>query len=200
MCLDVGQVMKKQLSALICLVSILVPHLAAGTLIFSSGIASGGGAPQLVAFSIYLPGAPANNFTAEIGFKFVCTANRTITQLGRWKIAGNSQVHTNTIRDSGGALLGSVAVDMSTATAGQFNFATLGSPIAVTAGNTYYVMTTEINGGDQWYNDNVGQTGSVSTDFTAMESSFTSGYYDGSLHAVNASSIYGPTNFKFTNP
>ena len=50
---------------------------------------------------------------------------------------------------SGGG--GSVNITLPSGTAGQFAFAPLASPVTLDANASYYLMSAEINGGDQFY-------------------------------------------------
>jgi hypothetical protein len=48
---------------------------------------------------------------------------------------------------------GSVSINMSSGTAGQYVYGTLASPVTLAANTSYYVISQEVSGGDQWYND-----------------------------------------------
>lgn len=155
----------------------------------------------MVAMSAYSPGSALNNFTGGVGFKFLCTAPLTVTSLGRWKIAGNSQTHTVRIRNSSGTSVASVSVDLSGGSAGAFNYADLLTPYVLTPGQTYYILSDETNGGDQWYNDTGGGVSvTYSDEFKSLLGlSRNSAYYDGTVN-TGTGLTYGPTNFKFTCP
>src|SRR5262249_39278122 len=47
---------------------------------------------------------------------------------------------------------GSVTVSMSGGTPGQFQYASLSSPVTLLAGHSYYLVVQETQGGDWWYN------------------------------------------------
>jgi hypothetical protein len=48
---------------------------------------------------------------------------------------------------------GSVTVNTNGAVAGAFAYVSLASPITLTGGVSYYIVCSETNGGDQWYDD-----------------------------------------------
>lgn len=138
-----------------------------------------------------------NNFFGELGCKFVPNANMTITAVGRWKISGSNLSHTVRIINSVGTTLGSAVVDFSSGgTAGAWNYTTLGSPISLTSGSTYYIMSTETSGGDFWYDDTNGVT--LDSHFGSLQA-----YYvpnGGGLTANTLNACYVPVNFQFTIP
>ncbi|HLG95342.1 MAG TPA: immunoglobulin domain-containing protein [Bryobacteraceae bacterium] len=100
-------------------------------------------------------GTLRNNYSGWVGFGFkVGSTPMTVSGLGRIAVAGNTQTHTVKLVDgSTGADLpgGSVFVMPGSATPGTFAYAALGSPIVLSAAKTYYVLSQETSGGDQWY-------------------------------------------------
>jgi hypothetical protein len=101
-------------------------------------------------------GTLRNNFTGNVGYKFtVGTSPVTVTQFGRWVVAGNSGAHTLTlVRQSDNAPLATVSVPTSGATAGTFKYVALGSPVTLAANTSYYLLSSEGHGADRWYDDN----------------------------------------------
>jgi hypothetical protein len=84
-----------------------------------------------------------------------------VTALGRYVISGNGGTHTlKLVSASNGADVpnSSVSVSLSGATAGQFKYAALGSPITLSANTSYYVVSQESSGGDQWADDTTSVT------------------------------------------
>jgi O-glycosyl hydrolase len=102
-----------------------------------------------------LPGTVRNSFTGQVGMEFTTgSAPLRVTSLGREYISGNSQTHILSLyRASDHALLGSTSIDMSRGSADRlgFKYASLSSPIVLAAHTTYFLMSSETNGGDQWY-------------------------------------------------
>ncbi len=108
-------------------------------------------------------GSTRNDFDILAGYEItIGGANITVTELGRWVISGNSASHAISIisgaTGSGGTTVGTVTVNTSGATASAFLYGTLGSPIVLTAGVTYAVVSHEVNGGDLWLNENTTTT------------------------------------------
>ena len=84
----------------------------------------------------------------------VGSANLSVTALGRIMVSGNSQTHlVESVDASTGQVLGSVSLSMGGGVAGQFEYASLSSPVTLLAGHKYYLVSKETSGGDQWYNE-----------------------------------------------
>lgn len=114
-------------------------------------------------------GAVLSTFTGWVGMRVVCgAAGITITTLGRWVKSGNSQSHLlEVVEGQTKAILGSVSVDTAGATAGQFQYAVLSSPISIIADESFFVMTPETSGGDQLYDHTTSVTATAVATVTA---------------------------------
>jgi hypothetical protein len=99
-------------------------------------------------------GAIRNNFSGIVGLSFTTAASPvTVYQLGRWVYLGNSASHIIklTLASTGVDVVGgSVTVNTSGQTAGQFSYISLPSPITLPAGTQYFLSSQETNGGDAW--------------------------------------------------
>jgi hypothetical protein len=162
---------------------------------FANAAAVGGGGTALV-----LTGSnanAANSLSGGLGFEFVVGAsNITVTELGRWVISGNSGTHTLRLMDSSGNDLGTVSVNTSGATPGQYLYGTLGTPVVLTAGGTYCVMSDETSGGDQAYFD---VTSCTTTAAAAMNKYAYRTGYSGAYSTVGTANYQaGPVNLKYT--
>ena len=103
------------------------------------------------------------------------SSNLTVTSLGRLVAGGNTQTHTVELVDaSNNAVLGSVSVDTSGATAGQFAYAPLASAVTLLAGHTYYVVSQEFSDGDSFYSQPTVTTASAAADLGRVSSVGTS--------------------------
>jgi hypothetical protein len=154
------------------------------------------------AFDSVTVGALRSDFSGGVGFAFYATANATITHLARWKVAGNTQTHTLRIRNAAGTDLGNVSANMNTAVGdAQWHFYALASPVSITAGTRYWILSDETSGGDQW-RDNISptQTPVFSSAFNRLlGTEIQAGFYSGTTQ-VTTSYLFGPTNFRFTVP
>ncbi len=116
-----------------------------------------------------------------------------VSQLGRWVVSGNSEVHVVKLADAvtGIDLPGaSVSVDTSGATAGQYLYGSLSGMAVLMPSHGYYLMSQEANAGDQWYDQDTTLTaaGDLTIDHAA--------WYDTSYHQVGGSGAsYVPPNF-----
>lgn len=138
-----------------------------------------------------------NNFSGYVGFRFTVGAEDLfVTQLGRWKVSGNSGTRTIEIRDSGGSVVATASLDMSLGSAGGFVFAVLAALVTLSAGGTYYLISLEANGGDEWHDDVSGGNVTPTSDITVTHSVYVVGAgvptsANGGAHS------YGRPNFKF---
>ena len=82
-----------------------------------------------------------------------------------------------------------------TGSAGQFVYANLLSPIVLNANTTYYVLSQETSGGDQWYDFNTTAT-------TGWVASLNGAVWGGgapyAFVAGTAGRMYVPVDFKYT--
>jgi hypothetical protein len=101
-------------------------------------------------------GTLRSNFTGWIGAKItVGTSNLSATGLARWVVQGNSQSHPLKLVDAstGQDVAGtSVTVNTNGASVGAFVYASFASAVTLLAGHSYYMVSQEMSGLDQWYN------------------------------------------------
>lgn len=100
------------------------------------------------------PAAPLRSDSGWVGMHVaIGDAPLSVTALGRYCVAGNSQVHTvklvsaNTKADIPGAR---ASVNMSGCTPGQFVYSDLPTTVTLTTKAHYYPVSQEVNGGDKW--------------------------------------------------
>jgi hypothetical protein len=145
-------------------------------------------------------GTPRNSYNGFAGMKITVGANPvTVTALGRLEVSGNTGTHTvKLVNAVGGTDVtgGSVSVTMSGETAGDFTYATLSSPVVLAAGSSYYLVSQETFGGDQYYG---AEDTTVTTTAVATE---VSGVYGagGGAWSFNgdAGQTYGPVDFQYS--
>ena len=158
------------------------------------------GPPPTTFLTGYLLNGPRlrNDFGGWVGMKLALGANSlTVSSLGRICVAGNSQTHTVKFVNAGNGLDvpgGSTSVNMAGCVAGQFVYGAPGSSFTLQANAAYYLVSQEINGGDQWY-----EAGAISTAsdaavsnsvFSSDSSNWNSAYW--------ANTSYVPPNFKYS--
>lgn len=137
-----------------------------------------------------------NDFSGWIGMKLTVGASPlTVNALGRIFVPGNTGTHTvKLVRASDGSDVpgGSASVNTTGGTAGQFQYVALPSPVTLTPNDTYYLVSEEVNGGDQWYDHGTLVAGNVA----AVNSSVY--FYNGSWISLDGSDTsYGPPNFLY---
>ena len=141
-----------------------------------------------------------NDFTGFAGMQIVVGSSPvTVTALGRMMASGNTGTHTvKLVKASDGTDVpgGSVSIPMSGGTAGRYQYANLSSPITLSAGATYYLLSQETSGGDTcYYDDTIIQTTSVATETAAAW-----GYGVGQWHLNGGpGQAYGPVDFKYSS-
>jgi hypothetical protein len=91
-----------------------------------------------------------------------------ISELGRWKLAGSYRTHTVKIaREDETDLPGAtVLVNLAGGGDNTFVYAALPSPVVLEANKTYYLVSSETENGDTWYN--LTQTVTVSGGLSAI--------------------------------
>ena len=140
-------------------------------------------------------GSVRNNFTGWVGMRItVGPAALSVSAIGRICIAGNDGTHAvKFVRVSDGADVGLTSVNMSGCSPGQFQYNTLASSITLLASTSYYVVSQEQAGGDQWYDHGPLSSTSVAT----VDSSI---YFDGAswIALDNANTSYVPSNFRYS--
>jgi Pectate lyase superfamily protein len=115
----------------------------------------------------------------------------TVSQLGRWVIAANSQSHQLELVDaSTGSVLAATTLNTAGLPAG-FAYAPLPSPVTLSANHSYYLVSLETVGGDYWYDNS-----QITTPTSLVKSidhgifSYNGAWYPGGL----AGNAYVPTD------
>lgn len=137
-----------------------------------------------------------NNFTGEAGMKITVNSSpMTVSKLGRYYVPGNSGMHTlKLVRASDGVTVAMAEIDMSAGNPdGQgFKYSKLATPVTLQPGNSYYLVSSEANDGDQWYGINnppmIHSTGAVTVNSTVWSTG--TGWNEG----LAAGYAYGPVN------
>jgi hypothetical protein len=148
-------------------------------------------------------GALRNDFGGYVGMMIVVGASPlTVTTLGRAMVGGNNGAHTLKLvnaADGTDVPGGTISITMSGLTAGQFQYATLASPVILNAGAAYYVVSLETWGGDYWYDD---VTTTETTTAVATQSGAIFGLGPGQWYQSGspAGHTYGPVDFTYTVP
>lgn len=123
----------------------------------------------------------------------------TVKTLERWCIAGSTGDHRLQIidADTGVQILGSTVLVSLAGRQDGFVSAKLTSVITLTAGKRFYVVSEEVTGGDQFFdNDTVLTTRSDATVVSPV-------YFDSTTQQwvfMGQGSSYGPVNFSYDAP
>jgi probable HAF family extracellular repeat protein len=142
-------------------------------------------------------GTLRNDFTGWVGMEILVGLEPlTVSSLGRMMAPGNNGhrllklVQANNGQDVPG---GSVVVSMAGGVSGTFTYASLASPVTLTANTRYLLVSEEVSGEDSWYD--VGNTVVTTTSAAAVTSgvyAFPTGAY---FPYGNANHSYGPLSF-----
>ena len=154
-----------------------------------------GGTPFVTAF---VPGVLRNNFSGWAGMMvLVGPSAMSVTALGRAYSPGNSGSHDIKIVDQAtkADVPGSmVTVTMTAGAPGEFQYATLSAPVMLDAGRTYYVVSREINLGDQFYDhDTEVQTTTDASVVNSVYGDALANYFE----VPPSGYSYGPVNFQY---
>ena len=123
----------------------------------------------------------------------------SVKELGRYYVSGNSGTHTLAVYTTAGSQIGCLSINMESGTADGlgYKYATLSSPITLTANTSYYIVSLEASGGDQWW----GHTTLPLLTATAVATINKGVFYDnGVWYEATTSSTgnsYVPLNFKY---
>lgn len=135
-----------------------------------------------------------------VGFVFTVTpATITVSAIGRYKTTASgadSASHNVRIITAAGVSVANATVNMSnTADADGYVYVTLGSPVVLSTGITYWVVSQEANGVDHFYDLSVALT------TTADIAISTAGYWDAAISSSGTggtmNNSYVPMSFKY---
>jgi len=153
-------------------------------------------AAALVPFVIsFMPSFVQTTLTGWYGLKLVVGDNPiTVKSLGRAFVPGNSQIHVIKVVDAGGTdvLNGFTSVSMAGGVDGEIRYGPLATPVVLTPGTTYLIVSQETAGTDGFYNhDLMFQT----TDAAVVQSAIKGGppYIADNLGVRT----YGPVSFQY---
>lgn len=140
-----------------------------------------------------------SNFQGWLGAKItVGSTPIAIRELGRWVISGNSGTHTVKVVDAT-TNLDVPDASVSIATAGApvgFAYAPLANPVMLAANASYYIVSQEVSGGDQWYEGN--STLTCNTSIAAVNQAVYSSNGTTFTTAYSANNSYIPVAFKYS--
>jgi hypothetical protein len=99
-------------------------------------------------------GAVQNSLTAWLGMRLVVGAHPiTVTELGRFHLAGNTATHELRLVDAASrTVVASASWNPAEGADGSFHYVPLAVPITLGANMEYYLASQELAGGDRWYN------------------------------------------------
>jgi hypothetical protein len=141
------------------------------------------------------PGTPRNNFTGYVGLLLsVGSSSVTVNSLGRYCLIGNTQSHTIYLSQNSGTTLASATITCP-GNVSTFVYGCLPSPYTLAASTNYYLMASEISGGDWWYDDNA----SVTTTAVASDNySIYSGSPNNGIIINSSGHTYVPPTFQYS--
>lgn len=136
-----------------------------------------------------------NDFSGWVGMNITMKVTVNLVSLGRICVSGNSKAHTVKIVkavDGFDLAEASTIVNMAGCVPGQFVYAPLDSPVTLSAGTRYYLVTEETQGGDRWHDRTVVTTTSAAglngTVFSIGPSRWT---------GANDAMSYAPPSFQY---
>ncbi len=137
------------------------------------------------------------DFTGFVGMTLkVGAAPLNVTSVGRVCLPGNSQTHTVKFVNAttGVDVPGGMApVNMAGCVASQFAYTNLTAPLALQANTTYYLVSQETTGGDQWFDQGTLKT---TTDASVTGAVFSNG--GGYAKQPGLNNSYGPPSFQYS--
>ena len=124
----------------------------------------------------------------------------TVTDLGRWVVSGNSASHAVKLVNADGTDVSNGGATVRTAgmTAGRFAYAPLAAPVTLSAYTSYFVVSQEAVGGDQWY-DYANTPITLTAAGGALAISAPNGSTAYTLASNGAGKTFGPVNLEFAS-
>ncbi|MFI0721019.1 hypothetical protein [Streptomyces sp. NPDC021224] len=149
------------------------------------------------------PGTLRNDYSDFVGMSFTTGASPvTVTELGRKYVPGNSQVHVVKLMKADGSELVSVHLDMAAGSpdAAGYTYTPVPEQMTLAPHTTYYVLSSELSGGDRWYDAD----SAVTTSGAATVGGGVYRQLDADNNPVyhpygTAGHGYGPVNLRYTN-
>lgn len=143
-------------------------------------------------------GTLRNDYSGFVGMRIhVGATPMHVTRLGRMMAPGNSGTHfLKLVNAAGGTDVpgSTVPLNMTGGVAGQFKYAVLPQPVTLSPGTTYYIVSSENAGNDQWYNTD----STVRTTEAAVVSGGVYGGGGGAWYGYGASNqCYGPVDLMY---
>lgn len=153
-------------------------------------------------------GTLRSNYSDYVGLQF-STGNApvTITELGRYYVPGNSGTHVlKLVAAADDSDVGSTVINMAAGSpdGSGFKYAPLSQSVTLPANTTYYLLSAELSGGDQWYDlDSTVGTSSIATVDAAVYRRLGSDNQPVITSMVNSSGgpghSYGPVTFRYAS-
>jgi uncharacterized OsmC-like protein len=139
-----------------------------------------------------------NDFTGWVGMQFtVGNSALSVSALGRVSVYGNTGTHTVKLVNIDGTDVagGAVSIPAIGGAAGKVNYTALASPVTLQANTAYYLLSQEVDGGDQWYDFAPLST----TSAAAVTNSLFS--FAGTVwqRIGDPDTSYGPVSFQYTS-
>lgn len=106
-----------------------------------------------------ITGTLRNDYTGDLGMRLTTAGSSvTVTKLGRWVVAGSDDEHTlRIVNATTGEDVASVTLDASGLETG-FHYAALSSSVTLAASTGYFLVSSEVADGDQWYHSSTAVT------------------------------------------
>ncbi len=166
----------------------------------------GGSTPVVASGTAYLTGVSGgttrNDITGDVGYEItIGGANVVVNQIGRYMISGNTGTHTVSIYgdrlNPTPTLVAQTSVSMTGTTPGTFKYGSI-TPVTLTAGQIYVVVSTETTSADLWLSadSTLTKTGVASLTASAYRINSTGAFTVDGVNNIG----YGPPNYTYTSP
>ncbi len=147
-------------------------------------------------------GKTRNDFTGLLGFKFTTSSNSlTINSLGRYNHILNASTHTIKIVDVKSNIdIANVTINNLNQPINNYVYIKLPTPVTLIASNSYYLVSSETDGGDFWATDNYGTLNTLITttsDIINNGAMLNNGSW---VLRIGANATFEPLNFKYNLP
>ena len=157
-------------------------------------------APPMVTYSVDPNNPPVerNDYDGFAGMVFQPAVDMNLVALGRWKSSGNSQEHkVKVVDDTGADVAGAAAlIELSSGAESTFVFTDLTSPVKLTGGGMYFLVSAEVSGGDVFLD--YGLTVMPTSDFQVPAAVYFDPGMGTYVQKGGMDNCYGPVNAKLS--
>jgi hypothetical protein len=151
-------------------------------------------------YTNYVYSTPRGDWNGLVGQQWTNTQNITVTALGRYVVSTNNPPRLlQLVLWSDKSVIASATLNISNATEFSFSYTNLASPVALSAGIQYALVSEEISGSTSFANNASGSKAVFSTGVYGG-AAYSATYSTSGLLFLASDRPFGPLDLKYTTP